>query len=257
MNTQTIEEQVDLTGKTAIVTGGATGIGRAVAIALADCGAAVMIGDNDLDGAYDTVDEIKSRGGRAQAIRVDLSSQEDAEILADATVKCFGSVDILVNGTAAFSFSKTLTEIESLWRETLKSHLKGLSYYCRAAAEEMIEGGREGRIINMASVYAMRPPADSQTRVNSVAAFSKKLSEELAPHGITVNALAPSLVQRLGTPEEATSPFPTTRGSADGSRKWVDANPNGMGTADEIATIVLFLVSPPGRQVTGNLVVVG
>src|SRR5574340_1238409 len=122
MNTQTIEENIDLTGKTAIVAGGAAGIGQVIATTLAEYGAAVMIADRDLDTAYETVNAIRSKGGQALAVELDQSDETDADVAVETTVKCFASLDILVNAASQFSFSPALAEIDELWRRTLISH---------------------------------------------------------------------------------------------------------------------------------------
>ncbi len=262
MNTQTIEEHVDLTGKTAIITGGATGIGQAIAMALAEYGAAVMIADNDLDTAYETVNAIRSKGGLALAIDVDMGNQEDAEIAIEATVKCFGGLDILVNAASQFSFSPALAEIEPLWHRTLISHVKGVARFCQAAAEEMIERGHGGRIINIASPDAMRPapgPDIYDPGEMSVALLSKRLAEEFAPNGITVNALAPSLVQRADGQMQAVGLFRAAGGSPQEALRpsSPEHSPGQVVGGDEVATVVLFLVSPAGENITGNLVSIG
>jgi 2-deoxy-D-gluconate 3-dehydrogenase len=262
MNTQTIEESIDLTGKTAIVTGGAVGIGQVIATTLAEFGAAVMIADSDLDTAYETVNAIRSKGGQALAIDVDLSNEEDAEIAVESTVKCFGGLDILVNAASQFSFSPALTEINQLWRRTLISHVNGIGRFCRAAAEEMIEQGHGGQIINIASVDAMRPAPGSEMQDSggtSVALLSKRLAVELAPNGITVNALAPSLVQRPDGQMQAVSLFRAAGGSAyEASHPASPEHSSGEATGgDEIATVVLFLLSPAAKNITGNLVSIG
>ncbi len=262
MQTQTIEEHVDLTGKTAIVTGGASGIGQAIAVALADCGAAVMIADRDLNAAYETVDIIRSRGGVAQGMDVGLWGERDAEVVADATMQYFGSLDILVNCPPEFSFSPRLPETRQLWRQTLRQQVSGISHYSHAAGEEMIEGGRGGRIINLASIDMVRPPArlgKPDSPEESVAVLSKKLAMEFGPHGITVNAIASGLVKRPGSEMQEAGLFTAAGGSRDEmTRPMPEQAPDGqVGGAEEIATVVLFLVSPAGKDVTGNLVVVG
>jgi 2-deoxy-D-gluconate 3-dehydrogenase len=262
MNTQTIEENIDLTGKTAIVTGGAVGIGHVIATTLAGFGAAVMIADSDLDTAYETVNEIRVKGGQALAIDIELSNEEDAEIAVESTVKCFGGLDILVNTASQFSFSPALTEIDHLWRRTLISHVKGVARFCQAAAEEMIEEGHGGRIINIASVDAMRPAPGSEMHdpgETSVALLSKRLAVELAPNGITVNALAPSLVQRPDGQMQAVSPYRAAGGSSyQASQPAAPEHSSGqVAGGEDIATVVLFLVSPAAKNITGNLVSIG
>ncbi len=261
MDTQTIEELVDLTGKAAIVTGGATGIGQTVALALADLGAGVMIADSNLAAAQETVAEIEKRGGYAEAMAADACSMQDAQRVVHSTVERLGGLDILVNAAAMFSFSPALREIEGLWQRTLGAHVKGVYYYCQAAAEEMIRASSDGRIINIASLDAMQSPSEGNQEdagVNSVSAVTKLLSVEYAPYEITVNALAPgrtrkpvAQVQVASTPKPV-SPSPDELARTTESGIWVEQT----GDLEELATVVLFLVSDAGKHVTGNLVVV-
>ncbi len=262
METQTIEEHVDLTGKTAIVTGGAVGIGQAIAMALAEYGAAVMIADSNLDTAEETVNTIRSKGGLALAIGVDLSDEEDAELAVETAVTCFGGLDILVNAASQFSFSPALSEIEPLWHRALVSHVKGVARFCQAAAEEMIEQGHGGRILNIASPDAMRPPVGPEvydSGETSIALLTKRLARELAPNGVTVNALAPSLVQRADGQMQAVGMF-RSAGGAPQEASYPKMPEHALGQdvgGDEVATVVLFLVSPAGDNITGNLVSIG
>ncbi len=261
MDTQTIEENVDLTGKTAIITGGAVGIGQVIATVLAEYGAAVVIADSDLDTANETVDAIKAKGGLALAIGVELSNEEDAEIAIEKAVKGFGGLNILVNAASQFTFSPVLADIDQLWRRTLVSHVKGVARFCQAAAEEMIEEGHGGRIINIASAEAMQPapgPDMYDPAGMSIALLSKKLSIELAPNGITVNALAPSLVQRPDGQLQAMSLFRAAGGSPqEAANSALAPSSSQTDGADEVATVVLFLASAAGDNITGNLVSIG
>src|SRR2546428_4750611 len=108
MTKQSIAQIFDLTGKAAIVTGGAMGIGEAIALRLAEAGASVMIADINLEAAHKVVDQIKTVGGRAEAIYANAGSADDARKVAQATVEAFGRLDILVNNAAIFPFSPAL-----------------------------------------------------------------------------------------------------------------------------------------------------
>ena len=260
MDTQTIEELVDLKGKAAVVTGGAKGIGKLVALALAHSGAAVMIADSNLDAAYETVAEIKERGGYAEAMLADACSMEDAHRVAQVTVDRLGALDILVNTSATFSFSPVLPTVEGLWSKVLSSHVKGVYYYCDAAAREMIGVGRGGRIVNIASLEAMKPPAQpvsDDVTESSVAIISKALAIEYGPHNINVNALAPGVVHTPAIQRQSVGSSKSARGSLDEiSKSLPPPQVEGFDKADEIVTAVLFLVSDAAENVTGNLAVV-
>ncbi|MBI4787187.1 MAG: SDR family oxidoreductase [Chloroflexi bacterium] len=261
MDTQTIEELVDLKGKAAVVTGGARGIGQCIALALAQSGAAVMIADSNLEAAYRTVQDIKERGGYAEAMLADACSAEDARRLAQQTVERLGALDILVNTSATFSFSPVLPTVQGLWSKVLSSHVKGVYYYCDAAAREMLEARRGGRIVNIASLEAMKPPSEPVSREvteSSVAIISKALAIEYGPHGINVNALAPGAVRTPAIQRQAAGLSNTMRGSRDdlSANSPLPLDDDSLEGAEEIVTAVLFLVSEAGESVTGNLIVV-
>lgn len=259
MDTQRIEELVDLKGKVAVVTGGALGIGQAIAMALADVGAAVMIADSNLDAAYQTIGEIRERGGYAEALYADMCSAEDARRIMDEVAGRFGALDILVNSAATFSFSAALCEIQELWSKTLSAHVKGVFYYSHAAAQKMAQTGRGGRIINIASMDAMRPaphPVLGDTRGNSVAQITKALALEFGAYKVTANALAPGIVQTPSIQFQAEAMRTVNRSHDYLMTPLADLPRDQVGGAEEIATTVLFLVSDAGADITGNLVVV-
>jgi NAD(P)-dependent dehydrogenase (short-subunit alcohol dehydrogenase family) len=262
MDTQTIEELVDLTGKAAVVVGGAMGIGQMIANALAKSGAAVMIADGNADAAHHVVEEIGERGGYAEAMLADACNAEDAVRVAQVTVDRMGSLDILVNTAATFSFSRTLPQVESLWSRVLSAHVKGVYYYCDAVAREMIRAGRGGRIVNIASMEAMRPPAQPASNGatdNGVAVLSKAVALKFGSYGIRANALAPSLAEPPIVQVQMASLAKSPNQSLEAisretqSRLTVDQ----IRGADDLVTAVLFLVSDAAADVTGNLVVVG
>ena len=157
MTKQTIAELFDLSGKGAVVTGGAMGIGQGIAFRLAEAGAGVMIADINLEAANQTVQEIKSRGGKAQAVYADVRSAADAKKVAKAMVEAFGSLDILVNNAGIYPLVPLLQVTEELWDRVLDVNLKGGFLYAQASAEEMIKAGHGGRIINIASIDALKP----------------------------------------------------------------------------------------------------
>ena len=144
---ETIAELFDLTGRGAIVTGGAMGIGQAIAFRLSEAGAGVTIADVNLEAARKTVDEIKTRGGRAQAIEADARSAEDAKKVAQGTVDAFGSLDVLVNNAGIYPLLPVMQVEEDLWDQVIDINLKGSFLYAKAAAEVMIQAGKGGKII--------------------------------------------------------------------------------------------------------------
>ena len=151
---QSISELLDLTGKSAIVTGAGMGIGQAIAFRLAAAGARVTVTDIELEAVEQTVGQIKADGGIAQAIYADSCSSTDARKAVQAAVTAYSRLDILVNNAAVYPFSSVSEMTEEIWDTTMNTNLKGLFFYSQAAADEMIKAGHGGKIINMASLNA-------------------------------------------------------------------------------------------------------
>ena len=247
-----IAQLFDLTGKAAIVTGGAMGIGQGIALRLAEAGAAVMITDINLEAATNTVNQIRSTGGKAEAIKADASSVADARRTAQETVRAFGRLDILVNNAGIYPFAPALQLTEEVWDRVVDINLKGLFFYTQAAAQEMLNEGHGGKIINIASIDALHPTGNLvhyDASKGGVVMVTKALALELGPHNIRVNAIAPGGIQTPGASGPAVSDelmqaflakIPLRR----------------MGVPDDIAKVVLFLASGASDYMTGSLVVV-
>jgi 2-deoxy-D-gluconate 3-dehydrogenase len=258
---QTIKQLVDLNDKTALVTGGALGIGKAIAGRLAEVGAAVMIADINLEAARQTVDEIKKMGGKATAIQIDVSHVEDVQRMTQATVDTYGSLDILVNNAGVFPFSDVLKTPEGLWDKVLDINLKGAFFAAQAAAQKMITTGKGGKIINIASIDAFHPTGmlvHYDASKGGMVMMTRSLAFELARHQINVNAVAPGAIQTPGatagsaamlagsdlTPEQIAQAF-------------MQRIPLGrQGDPDDIARVVLFLASHLADYMTGETIVV-
>ncbi len=157
METQSIMEIYDLKGKAAIVTGGAMGIGEAIALRLAEAGASVMIADISQEAANKVVERIKSKNGNASAIYADASSVDDASKVVQATVDAFGRLDILVNNAGIYPFTPALQMTELMWDKVLGINLKGVFFFAQAAAQQMIQAGHGGKIVNIASIDSLHP----------------------------------------------------------------------------------------------------
>ncbi len=258
MTTQTIAQLFDLTGKGAIVTGGAMGIGQGIACRLAEAGASVMITDIDLGAANRTVEQINARGGRAHAIHADVSVAADAKKVAKTTVTAFGSLDILVNNAGVYTFSPVLETSEEIWDRHLDVNLKGLFFYSQAAAQEMIKAGRGGKIVNIASMDAIHPLgqlAHYDASKAGVVMVTKSLALELAPYNILVNAIAPGAINtpmaRASVPAIGWEPGEVMKKEA------LVRFPLGRwGEPDDIAKVVLFLASAAADYMTGSLLLV-
>lgn len=254
--TPSIAQLFDLSGKVAIVTGGALGIGQAIARRLAEAGAAVVIADINLEAARATADEIAGRGAKAFALRADASRVEEAQATVRQTVEQFGRLDILVNDAGIFPFTPALELTEAQWDRVLSLNLKGAFFHAQAAAKQMIAQGSGGAIVNIASVDGLHPTgalAHYDASKAGLIMVTKSLAKELGPRGIRVNAIAPGGVQ---TPGVAAISAPQPGAGSEQPTDPMAAIPLGrIGQPDEIATVALFLASPAASYMTGSLVV--
>lgn len=251
---------LDLTGKTAIVTGGAVGIGYGISYRLAEAGANVVIADINQANAEKTQAEFAQKGWKAKATRVDVSKEADVHELMISTVTTYGGIDILVNNAGIFP-SITLANLEPIdFDRIIAVNLRGVYLCTKAASTQMIKQGKGGSIINVTSVDALHPSsiglATYDASKHGVWGFTKNVALELSQHKIWVNAVAPGGI--------------VTPGVAEMSKKapaGVDMNKvmeafmakipmHRMGEPDEIGKAVLFLASPMSSYMTGTQIVV-
>lgn len=260
MEHQSIAEIFDLSGKGAVVTGAAVGIGRAIALRLAEAGAGVMIADLNLDAAIQTAEEIRRHGGRAHAIKADADSVEDAGAVVEETVKAFGAIEILVNNAAVYPPSSLLDMSRQTWDDVLHTNLRGVLFMSQAAARQMIDQGRGGKIINIASVEGLHPApflGHYDASKAGLIMLTKAMALEWAPHRILVNAVAPGGIETPGL-EVLLSHFTPPDGRLEETMQYhVNRTPLGrMGQPDDIAKMVLCLSCGAADYMTGSLVVV-
>ncbi len=262
-----IGDLLDLSGGVAIVTGGAMGIGQGIAFRLAEAGAAVVVADRDLEAAQLTGELLTERGARALALEVEVGTPEAAQRMVAQTVAAFGQVDILVNNAGIFPFAPALDVTAALWEQVLRVNLSGAFFCAQAAAQQMTQAGRGGRIINIASIDALHPTgalAPYDTSKGGMLMLTKALAKELGPHGITVNAIAPGSIATPGATAATAATSATSQGPAEGSAGGEDLMaaflariPLGrVGQPDDIATAALFLASDAASYITGSLLVV-
>ncbi len=261
MEVQSLAELFNLSGKSAIVTGGGLGIGQAICFRLAEAGASVTVTDIDMDAASKTVEEIRSKGGSAQAIQADASSAEDAAKAMRSAKEAYGSIDILVNNAGIYPLKPFMKVSEELWNKVMDINLKGPFLYCQAAASEMIEAGKGGKIVNIASIDALHPTGNTShynASKGGVLMFTKAVALELAPHGILVNAIAPGNIMTPGTIDiRKRSGRYSDAEPAERTGNFNERLPLGRpGYPDDIARTALFLASAASDYVTGELIVV-
>ena len=186
-----------LQGKTAIVTGGGSGIGRAICLAYGREGANVVVADLNLAGAETVAGEISAAGGQAAAVQVDVRNQEQVQRMVDTAVEGFGGLDILVNNAGVGKIIPFFETTEADWDFMFDVNCKGLLWCSQAAAKRMIEQGRGGKIVNLASQAGRRGEAMVLAYCASkacVISMNQSMALALAPHKINVNAIAPGIV---------------------------------------------------------------
>ena len=245
---------MDLKDKVAIVTGGARGIGEAIASTLAREGAKVVIGDLLEAEAGETVERIRQAGGTADFLRTDVSSRKEMEALAGAAIRQHGRVDILVNNAGALGIGKLLETTDELWDRMQAINLRSAFYGCQIVARHMVERKIEGKIINISSqnglIVRENEGAYSVAKAG-VIALTRCLAVELAPHHINVNTIAPGVVRT----NISKGLFPPEAYAAR-REAHIKAVPWGeIAEPQDIANVALFLASPLSRYVTGAVIV--
>ena len=186
-----------LQGKVAIVTGGASGMGKAICLRYAKEGASVVVADMNATGAQKVVDEITGAGGQAAAAQVDVRDQAQVQAMVDTAVREFGGLDILVNNAGVGKIIPFFETTEKDWDFMFDINCKGLLWCSQAAAKVMIEQGRGGKIVNLASQAGRRGEALVLAYCASkacVISMNQSIALALAPHKINVNAIAPGIV---------------------------------------------------------------
>jgi len=250
---------LNLSGKTAIVTGAARGIGRAIALRLADAGASVVLCDMTQDAAEMTAHEIGQAGGKALGLAADVTKAEDIERLVEATAP-FGGVDILVNNAALRGWATWETLTEADWDRFMAVNTKSVFFLSQAVAKRMVAQGRGGAMVNIASTAAALPvrwKVDYNTAKAGVAMMTRSLAVELGKRMIRVNAVGPGGTDTQGGSGSIASSFPPEdlrRMGEDWQRRM--ALPIGILDPDEIARTVLFLSADASRAITGQVIYV-
>lgn len=246
---------IDLSGKVAVVTGGASGIGRAIALTLARAGADVVIADvreDPREGGDTAGDAVRALGLEAAFVACDVTSSASVAELMRATVDRFRALDIVVNNAGILVEGSVVETSDEQWRRQMAVNVDGVFFSCREAITRMLELGRPGKIVNITSISGFRGNpgfAAYCASKGAVVNLTRQIALDYAPRGINVNAVAPGFVttQMTAIYDDA------VRGALAGQTpraRWA--------TPDDVANAVLFLASPLSDHVCGdNLVVDG
>lgn len=253
---------LNLTGKTAIVTGGALGIGHGIAYRLAEAGANVVIANRTESEGLKAAGELTKNGWKAKAIRTDVSKEEDVKNMIKETLSAYGSLDILVNNAGVYPSMPVMQMKLDDFEMVLAINLKGVFLCSKYAAEQMIKQGRGGRIINITSIDALHPSmiglAHYDASKHGVWGFTKNIALELAPQKIWVNAIAPGGVMTPGA-QKTQQPASGTSGldMEKMLKEFTEKIPMGrFGDEDDIGKVALFLASDMSSYMTGTQIVV-
>jgi NAD(P)-dependent dehydrogenase (short-subunit alcohol dehydrogenase family) len=242
---------LDLTGKVAVVIGGTSGIGRAIAHGLAEAGADVVATSRRVDQVEAAAKEIEERGRRTLRLTSDVSDRPSLEQLLHRSASAFGKVDILVNSAGRTKRTPTLDVPESEWNDIMETNLTGVLRACQVFGRHMIERGY-GRIVNIASLssfVALHEVAAYAASKAAVASLTKSLAIEWARHGVCVNGIAPGVFR---TPLNQKLLDETPRG-----QEFLMRTPMGrFGKVTELAGAAVFLASDAASFVTGEILVV-
>jgi len=247
-----------LKDRVAIITGGGGGIGRETCRLFAREGAKIMIADLIIEEANKVADELKARGHQVMAMKVDVTSFDEAKRLAGATLDKYGQIDILANiaGGSAGPVIKTkhglfAESTKERWEDMINLNLYGTLNCTRAVINHMIER-RRGKIVSFAStagMIGMQKAAEYAAAKGGIIAFTKTLAKEVGQYGINVNCISPGVI---GTPR-------VQQMSREMVQQWLDGIPLGrLGKPEEVADVVLFLASDESSYITGeNIAVAG
>lgn len=255
-----LTDLLNLSGKTAVVTGAAMGIGQAIAIRLAEAGAHVAVTDYNEQAAQETATSICESGGSAEAWCMDVTDADAVQTVIERIGKDRERIDILVNNAGIYPMHPFLTLEDALWQKTLDINVIGVARCIRAAIPQMLKAG--GAIVNLASLAAYHPGrsyAHYSASKAGVVMITKTLALELSANNIRVNAVAPSSIETPGTTAVLQAAMSSIKDPATLKALQVfnERIPLGrIGQPDDVARVVLFLVSPMSEYITGEVVIV-
>ncbi len=262
MNTLPLSKLLDLSGETAIVTGGSIGIGYGIASRLAEAGAHVVIANRNMEEAQKTVAELTGKGWKAMAVKTDISVEEDVKAMVNKTVETYGGIDILVNNAGIYpSIPVSQMTLED-FEKVISINLKGVFLTTKYVSEEMIKKGQGGKIINVTSIDAIHPSmiglAHYDASKHGVWGFTKNVAIELSAHHIWVNAIAPGGIATPGVQKmQAVHPAASQLDMKKQTEMFLQKIPmHRMGDPDEIGKVALFLASDMSSYMTGSQIIV-
>lgn len=242
----------DFTGKTVLVTGGGSGLGRAMAQHLAGLGATAVVAGRRSEPLDETVKDIEARGGRAAALPTDVRDPEQVGRLVEKVVAKFGRVDCLINNAAGNFICATKDLTPNGWSAVVNIVLNGTFYCSHAVGNAMIADGKGGAILNIVASYAWTGgpgTAHSAAAKAGVVSLTQTLAAEWGPYGIRTNALSPGIVN---TPGSAARLFPSEEMRAYLARR---VPLRRLGTEDEVAKAAAYLLSEDAAYVNGAVLV--
>jgi meso-butanediol dehydrogenase/(S,S)-butanediol dehydrogenase/diacetyl reductase len=248
-----------LSGKVAVVTGAARGIGRAIAERLAQDGASVVASDIDEPGAQAVAEGITAAGGAAAAIRADVAAEGDPAQLVAQTVERFGRLDVMVANAGIIQIKPILELTAADWDRTFAVNVRGVFLCVQAAARQLVAQGQGGRLLATASIAAKRGSpfqAHYQASKAAVVGFVRSAAWEFGPHGITVNCYCPGIVDT-----DMWQMIDRERGRLLGKqageliKEQAALSPLGrIEVPDDVAPLVSFLASEESRYITGQAI---
>lgn len=252
-----ISELMNLGGKTAIVTGGAMGIGLGIASRLAEAGAIVVIADINEEVGNSAVADLNARGYTAAFVKANVAEEADVRNVASFAQETYGGIDILVNNAGIYPIVPVMRMSPGDFERILAVNLKSVFLFTKAVGEVMIKQGRGGKIINITSIDALHPSAVGlavyDASKHGLWGFTKNTALELAPHNIQVNAIAPGGISTPGAGAGA----PKTPEIDAIQKKFMEKIPmKRMGEPDDIGRVAVFLASGLSAYMTGSQIVV-
>jgi NAD(P)-dependent dehydrogenase (short-subunit alcohol dehydrogenase family) len=250
-----------LPGKVAIVTGGACGIGRAVAMHLATLGVAVVVGDRNVAGGTAVVQAIKSAGGKAHFVEMNLERPEDAFRTVQAATSEFGKLDVLINNAAIEGALRPITDLSlAEWQQVIGTNLTGTFLLSQAAVRQMLIQGTGGAVINILAIQMYSPLPQYSAYCASkggLLALTRAMAVELTEHGIRVNGVAVGSVytETVGAALQVSEGLPDGSNAVPEEADFAAATLLGrMGRPIEIAHIVAFLASEDASYIVGAVI---